>query len=210
MYKIYINERPIILCESADLPQFPLSSPRWLVAPYSGKGKTLFNYVDTLEKSSPKIDAIVIHSPDLEGLWSEFSGHYRIVEAAGGLVQNEDGEWLFIFRRGTWDLPKGKIDPGELPPQAAVREVQEETGLQRLTLGPLVGMTYHTYRDQQKRRCLKPTYWYQMSTPDKLLVPQAEENIEQAVWMNQATFEAGPHPIYQSLADLLAIIWRIN
>ena len=73
-------------------------------------------------------------------------------------------QWLLIFRRGHWDLPKGKIDPGETPEQAAIREVQEETGLRELTLGPALPASFHTYRDQQDRRVLKQTYWYLMDT----------------------------------------------
>jgi len=209
MYKIYINDRPLILCDSAEVGQFT-PSPRLLAAPYSGKFKTLYAYIDTLEKGSPKIDGFIIYSNDMPRLWQDFCGIYRQVPAAGGLVRNAQSEWLFIFRRGSWDLPKGKIDEGETPEQAALREVGEETGLQQLQLEGFAGMTYHTYRDRKNERCLKPTYWYAMTTPETALTPQQEEDIEEATWMSRAVFEAMPRPFYPSLADLLAQFWDSN
>jgi ADP-ribose pyrophosphatase YjhB (NUDIX family) len=52
----------------------------------------------------------------------------KIVMAAGGLVENEHGEILLIYRKKHWDLPKGKLDAGETLEECAVREVEEETG----------------------------------------------------------------------------------
>ncbi len=64
-----------------------------------------------------------------------FFKHFIIIQAAGGLVKNEQNEILFIFRRGKWDLPKGKNDGDEIPRECAVREVKEETGLQKINAG---------------------------------------------------------------------------
>ena len=68
--------------------------------------------------------------------------------AAGGLVTNPNGEILWIFRRGFWDLPKGKLDEGETIQSCAVREVQEETGLINIQLHQMIGFTNHTYFDK--------------------------------------------------------------
>ena len=57
-----------------------------------------------------------------------------IIKAGGGLVKNEKGEVLFMFRKGKWDLPKGKLDPGETMDACAVREVMEETGVSGLSI----------------------------------------------------------------------------
>lgn len=108
--------------------------------------------------------------------------HYRYVKAAGGLVHSDDGRRLMIFREGRWDLPKGMVEPGETLAQAALREVWEETGVENLTLGPLLLKTYHIY-DKYGGWHLKQTSWYAMSAPSSpSTVPQQEEGITQAVW----------------------------
>ncbi|MEM1216625.1 MAG: NUDIX hydrolase, partial [Bacteroidota bacterium] len=127
----------------------------------------------------------------------------RQLPAAGGVVRNFAGQWLVIFRRDSWDLPKGKIDPGETPEQAAVREVREETGLQNITLGAELPSTYHTYPDKKGRRVLKRTYWYFMDTNETTLVPQTEEDIEQAIWMSAEQFLGEERPVYTSIRRLL-------
>jgi 8-oxo-dGTP pyrophosphatase MutT (NUDIX family) len=108
-----------------------------------------------------------------------------IIIAAGGLVQNTTGEILLIFRRGFWDLPKGKLDAGELIPECAIREVQEETGIQTLDLGPLICTTKHTYFDTWLNQDVeKHTHWYAMlSLANETLVPQTEEDIEKIEWV---------------------------
>ena len=110
-----------------------------------------------------------------------------IITAAGGLVQNNDGAVLLIFRRGFWDLPKGKLDAGELIPECAVREVREETGLQTITLGPFICMTTHTYFDKwTQQNVKKETHWYAMkasSLVPETLIPQTEEDIEKIEWV---------------------------
>lgn len=110
-----------------------------------------------------------------------------IITAAGGLVQNNDGAVLLIFRRGFWDLPKGKLDAGELIPECAVREVREETGLQTITLGPFICMTTHTYFDKwTQQNVKKETHWYAMKASSLLpetLIPQTEEDIEKIEWV---------------------------
>ena len=71
-------------------------------------------------------------SEELEEL---FFSNYQFLEAAGGVVLSEEKKVLMMFRKGKWDLPKGKIDPGETVKQAARREVVEETGIKELKIG---------------------------------------------------------------------------
>jgi 8-oxo-dGTP pyrophosphatase MutT (NUDIX family) len=108
-----------------------------------------------------------------------------IITAAGGLVQNSNGEFLLMFRRGFWDLPKGKLDAGESIPDCAVREVREETGLQSLELGPFICTTTHPYFDTWLNKdVVKQTHWFSMlSLANDKLVPQTEEDIEKLVWV---------------------------
>ena len=116
--------------------------------------------------------------------WTNFQSNYQIVEAAGGLVQNQKGEWLFIHRNGMWDLPKGKLEKGENIKECAVREVAEECGIEEPSIIKQLKTTYHTYT-LKGQRILKPTYWYLMnSTDESELVPQTEEGIDEVKWVS--------------------------
>lgn len=113
--------------------------------------------------------------------WAAFAASLQIVHAAGGVVFNAANELLVIQRLGHWDLPKGKVDPGESFPTAAVREVAEETGVSGLQRKEALSITYHIYA--RIGWVLKPTHWYRMRCPGRpLLVPQAEEGITAADW----------------------------
>jgi 8-oxo-dGTP pyrophosphatase MutT (NUDIX family) len=117
--------------------------------------------------------------PDEE--WEQFCARHAIVEAAGGLVQNSRDEYLMIFRNGRWDLPKGKRETNESMEQTAIREVQEECGIDRLRLERLLTVTHHAYT-QHGVEVLKPTHWYAMryEGSESVFTPQTEEGIEAA------------------------------
>ncbi|MEM6723812.1 MAG: NUDIX hydrolase [Bacteroidota bacterium] len=181
MYKIYINQTQFIL-DSLDHKAHYSQTKSNLVVQYRRKTKFLLQYIDSAEKSE-SFKQIVILFEDLDQLKTDFWDLYKLVPAAGGLVFNSNQEALFIFRRGFWDLPKGKVDPGETIEDAAVREVSEETGIQQIERGELLVVTHHTYKNRKDKRCLKPTYWYLMHTNESDLIPQAEEDIESAEWM---------------------------
>lgn len=198
--KIYINEKPIILAATADVAQMPKSG-KTLLGIYRGKVKLLHQFIDTFEKNNP-YDGAIISADDKAQLMEDFQGLFKIVSAAGGVVHNPQGEILMIYRRGSWDLPKGKIDKGEATDAAAVREVCEETGIQNVDIRDFITTTYHTY-EQKGKRILKPTYWYNMQTTDTQLIPQTEEDIEQAVWMSRDTFFAEARPIYDNILIVL-------
>lgn len=201
MYKIYINKTVIQFASRQDVAQYKVT-PEDLVGHYYGKRNGLLNYIDSAEKSE-RLKSITLLSEDLEGLINDFFSFYKIVEAAGGLVFNQQKELLAIFRIGMWDLPKGKIEKGETPDVAAVREVQEETGIKNIQLGELLHTSYHTYRNRKDKRCLKPTYWYEMYTTDVELTPQGEEDIEQAIWISKDKFLEEGYETYGSILDVL-------
>lgn len=201
MYKIYINHA-LLLLSSAPEALESIAPDRRLAARYAGKRKALLNYVDMMEKGR-RIDCVNIFYPDVEQLFQDICSHYRLVEAAGGIVYNPQGELLLIYRLGHWDLPKGKIDAGETPEEAALREVREETGLMDVQSEGFVMTTYHTYRDRDSGRVLKPSHWFRMHTTQEKLHLQAEENIEDATWMPPEAFFGKALSAYPSICDVI-------
>ena len=203
MYKIYINDRPLTLCTPLEMARGKAPKDTHLIARYPGKAKFILNYVDLLEKGSPLVQEVTLFHHDEEVLWDAFKQHYKIIEAAGGVVRNFATQWLLIFRKAHWDLPKGKIDPGETPQQAAIREVQEETGLKEITLGTQLPFTYHTYISKNGKRILKKTHWFLMDTAETSLMPQKEEDIELAVWMSKKQFFGEQRIVFANIRTLL-------
>ena len=108
-----------------------------------------------------------------------------IIIAAGGLVWNEKNQLLMIFRQGKWDLPKGKIDDGEKIEECAMREVMEETGLNDVRIGNLIGVTQHEYYDKYiHQQAVKESHWFAMkATSNQRLVPQTDEDITEIKWV---------------------------
>jgi len=179
--KVYFNDKPLFLTDTIDAE----------IEPYKHHDDAIF-----MDEFSPpainsiihemrlqKIQAGVLYHSEFEKLKKSFIRKFIFIKAAGGLVVNDDGYLLFIFRRGKWDLPKGKLDPGETPDICAVREVKEETGLKTITLKNHLITTYHTYEERGKH-FLKETDWYLMNSPvQKILEPQTGEQITEAVWV---------------------------
>lgn len=125
--------------------------------------------------------------------------------AAGGLVYNEHGQLLLIFRRGKWDLPKGKADEGETIEATAVREVIEETGLQKIELIKSLGITLHSYFDTWLQEdVIKKTHWFVMKADSsQILIPQIEEDIEQIIWANADTVTSCMQNSYKNIVDII-------
>ncbi|WP_440999675.1 NUDIX hydrolase [Fodinibius sp. SL11] len=112
------------------------------------------------------------------------------ITAAGGVVfkskDNKGPSVLMIFRRGVWDLPKGKLEEGETIDECSVREVSEEVGV---SVFPEIVFelpeTYHEY-EQRGVHYGKTTHWFAMefsADPELAFTPQTEEDIEKVSWI---------------------------
>lgn len=108
----------------------------------------------------------------------------EIVAGGGYVIRSgkKGPEVLMIYRKGVWDLPKGKLDEGETIEECALREVREEVGIKKLKMKANLGNTVHGYARSNKYK-VKTTYWYQMETPESKFTPQADEGIEEVKWM---------------------------
>lgn len=160
--------------------------------------------VANLKAARINTNGINVYSADLQSLWVDFCSLFNIIEAAGGIVINAEGNYLFIQRLGYWDLPKGKIDPGETIENAALREVEEECGIDGLTITTSAGQTFHTY-EHKGWDVLKVTHWFIMrSSFNGTLVPQTEEGITEVRWLDKAEIEQIVLPkTYISIAELV-------
>lgn len=143
--------------------------------------KELESIIRALELGS-RNDVVTI-AGKLEANWKRFHSLFQPIEAAGGVVLNDDNEWLMIYRLGKWDLPKGKLESFEQPEEAAVREVSEECGIPKPQMLNHLLDTYHIYT-QHSERVLKRTYWYMMRSHGKhSLTPQTIEGITEVKWV---------------------------
>lgn len=132
-----------------------------------------------------------------------FSKFFRYIDAAGGLIRNEQNEYLFIFRRGKWDLPKGKVDKNESLEQAALREVKEECGLKTVKVTGFLTTTFHIY-PMKEEFALKATHWYLMSAPcEQKLIPQLEEDITEILWLNHGNIQKVKSNTFSSILEVL-------
>lgn len=126
-----------------------------------------------------------------------------LIRAAGGLVKNEHGAYLFIFRNNKWDLPKGKIEKQEGTKEAAVREVEEECGIKVSKLEQCICKTYHSYVFKG-RIVLKKTYWFNMRCRDQFdLKPQTEEGITDVRWFKKGEIDPIVENTFPSIMDVL-------
>ena len=135
--------------------------------------------------------------------WEDFCSNYELINAAGGVVYNSKNQLLMIFRNNKWDLPKGKIIPGEDINDCALREVNEECGINNLQIISQSRCTYHTYKSNSKY-ILKCTHWFDMySSSSEELIPQFSEGIIKAVWVDKSNIFDKIKGSYGNIIDLL-------
>lgn len=189
MYKVFVNDIPIILSTEKKIGKQYTTIPLKAV-----KFKSLIKKI-----TEGELVYINLYHKNEEKLEKFLRKKLPVVEAGGGLVYNNKKEILFIRRNGRWDLPKGKIEEGESPQEAAIRETQEETGVKNLKVERFTAKTYHVFKRNGKFK-LKVTYWYEMYTDYKGdLIPEMNEGIKKAKWKN---FEKSQKALTESYENI--------
>jgi ADP-ribose pyrophosphatase YjhB (NUDIX family) len=197
-YSIYFDKRKIVLTKNFES--------------HFNNQNGLFIRFDTFQElskildffqSSTEVENVFISARSVQSLLDAILSKHKVIKAAGGLVQNSKGEYLFIFRYGKWDLPKGKLELGEKIEDAAIREVSEETGISGLNLNSHIANTYHTYRLGHSF-VLKETHWFHMRYDGhEPLIPQLTEDISIAKWVPTNKFDEILSNTYDTIREVL-------
>ncbi len=195
---IYFDKRKIVLTESIEShfnKQFGLFT-RY------GSLQELSKILEFFQTTS-QVQDVFISGRKIPEMIDEFSCMFQFIEASGGLVQNSDGDFLFIYRHNRWDLPKGKLEHKEKIKVAALREVAEETGISDIKLGDFISNTYHTYR-LGNATILKKTHWFRMYYNGREpLVPQLSEDILKAEWIPKDKINEVVKNTYDTIREVL-------
>ena len=199
--KIYFDDKPLFLCDDVDASLQPYIHHDDAVFIDELNLHTVKSMIHEMQKTA--VHAGVFFNKDLEDLKAAFFKKFTIVKAGGGFVQNEANDVLLMFRRGKWDLPKGKLDKKEAIEDCALRETREETGLVNVDLiSPLI-TTYHSYHEGT-RSVLKETSWFKMKTKgDQKLIPQTTEQISKLEWVNKDDLKKYMANSFPSVVDVL-------
>lgn len=197
MYKIYINDIALIISDS--VPEYTNNYQQ-----IEKQGFGFLAFYHKIKNNKTQINYL-LRSPSPKKMFKIIKKSLKLIEAGGGLVRNEENKYLFIYRKGKWDLPKGKLDEGEKTKTAAVREVEEECGITVSKLGEKICKTWHVY-EMGGKVILKKTSWYHMKAinqPD--LVPQLEEDITEARWVAPGEFTMIKQNTYPLISDLISV-----
>ncbi len=199
MKKIYYNKREIIFCQPSEVPVdadavYMCENTQQMI-----KAFRIFTADETVN------NLYLVSENNPKEMRKMFAKEFKVVKAGGGLVKNPEGKFLFIFRNGKWDLPKGKRDSKEEPmEQTATREVQEETGLQNPIIEYKLSSTYH-FALNTESLILKKCYWYAMKSDTVAkLIPQTEEGIDQVLWADENQIAEFMKNTYKSIED----VWK--
>ena len=191
MYKVFFNQKLILLTTDIISPRE--DSPFFYVK-FTNK-----KFVVQMLKSK-KVKMLYLYHSKEDKLWYYFLNMFKLIEAAGGFVRNlKTNHFLFIFRNKKWDLPKGRINKNEEVQKAAIREVEEETGVENLSVAKPLNTTYHIFKRNRKYR-LKKTFWYLMETDyNGELTPEIKEGIEKAIWIDKKLIVSLKSQMYQNI-----------
>lgn len=202
MHKIiYFGNKPLVLSNPITKAETVFSPQDRLLIETELTAENVAGMISGLQQK--EIDGGIYEHTNTDETLQAFAAQMEHLQAGGGLVYTPQQTVLLIFRRGKWDLPKGKLDEGETLEACAVREVMEETGLRKATIEKPLTTTWHTYY-QDGKLILKESHWFLMTTPtEEALVPQQDEDIERCIWvpLNELDqYMANTHP---SIVDVI-------
>lgn len=199
MYKVFVNEKKLLLSKQSEDLEKTLKYESFT---------TLEIALDLLQNTSVK--ELNVFGEQIDEMWEEFKKLFRIIEAAGGIVNRPNGDILFIKRLGKWDLPKGKMEKGESREESAVREIEEETNLQNVELLDFINTTYHIYIERNGDRVLKYTHWFEMNFDgEDTSKPQIEEGITEVAWKNTSQIESEVFPsTFKNIQLIIKEFWE--
>ena len=159
--------------------------------------------LEVIEYESKNNDdkTIIVICNNYEETINKLEKYYKPKLAAGGWVYNDNNQLLFIKRWGIWDIPKGHLERGESMEECAIREVEEETGINNLEITVKLGISRHIFSRNGKEK-LKVTHWYKMKTTfEGELKPQIEEDIEEVKWVEYSNIETHLKNSWKSLKE---------
>lgn len=200
-YCIYFNEKPYLILNVAEDRFSTLKNQDGTLVLLRPENAAIADSIRQLDNN--EVNAVMVFANNANKALDTFSSHFTMIQAGGGMVANEKAEYLFIFRRGKWDLPKGKLDEGETIADCALREVMEETGLKQVNMGDHLCNTYHVYHEKGKF-ILKESVWYQMQCDSKqALTPQTEEDIMEIKWLAPEAWGSIMNDTFPSIKEVL-------
>ena len=204
---IYFGEKPVFLTDelAPDKRKILMEEEDTIYM----EGLSNYNVQSMIKEiAKPAFERGIIFHESLQELKEHFFGQFELIKAGGGIIRNEKGEILLIFRRGKWDLPKGKLDSSETIEECAIREVKEETGLTHVELGKPIGITYHTYVEKGTM-ILKESHWFEMkANSSETLIPQTEEDILEIKWASDDELQECLKNTYSTIKDVLELDGR--
>ena len=202
--KIFVNESPIYITDELSTELRKKSNDNNVLF-ITDENEIIIDPILAALKTDKK--EVIILVDNIDNAKAVFFTHFTNIEAAGGIVQNEKKEILFIFRRGKWDLPKGKIENNETPEISAAREIEEETGVTNLILKRKIGETYHIY-EENKAMILKTSHWfYFLSNEQQDIKAQTEEDITKVKWIHTRNIKEPMANTYQNIKDILSVFF---
>lgn len=204
MHKIiYFENKPLVLSNPITKSETPFKPIDTILVETEFTPEKVKDMIQRMQQDD--IDGGIFEYTNTDDLLQTFKEHMVVLQAGGGLVYTPQQTILLIFRRGKWDLPKGKLDEGETMEACAIREVQEETGLQKVHIQKPLTITWHTYQ-QDGQFILKESHWYLMHTPaEEALTPQIDEDIEMCKWVHIDDLEAYLQNTHPSIVDVLKL-----
>ena len=189
MYKVFVNDKPLFLTNQV----FKETDFQLFLLETADIKKIIVKIFQN------KIQKAYLYHPDEKEILKTLKTKLPVQKAGGGLVFNKNNEVPLIFRNGKWALHKGGNEKREEIEYTALREVEEETGVNKLVITDKLQKTYHIFK-RNGRYKLKITHWFEMRTTfDGVPQGQLEEGIEKVAWLNPEQIKEAMKNSYENI-----------